>query len=137
MGAIFFCLMMGVAISPAILGSAMNATYSSALEASLPSELKSIADSETLNALGNSRVLLSQPAMVQLEKTIKGKSPDGDRLFQQTVDAIRNSMQAGLRTIFWIGAITMLMAFLLISTVPGSSVSAEEQESRILEPVLE
>jgi MFS family permease len=137
MGAISFCLMMGVAISPAILGSAMNASYASTLEASLPPELKRIADSSTLNTLGNSRVLLSQPAMLQLEKTIKEKSPDGERLFQQTVDAIRDSMEAGLRMVFWIGAITMLLAFLIISTVPRSSVSAEEQENAILQPALE
>jgi MFS family permease len=134
MGAIFFCLMMGVAISPAILGSAMRATYMSTIKPSLPSELKRIADTATLEALGNDRVLLSQPAMVQLGKTIREKSPEGDRLFQETVDAIRSSMEAGLRIVFWLGAVTMLIAFLLISTVPATSVSAEEQEMQALRP---
>jgi MFS family permease len=137
MGAIFFCLMMGVAISPAILGSAMRATYVSTIKSSLPSELKRIADTATLEALGNDRVLLSQPAMLQLEKTIREKSPDGERLFQETVDAIRNSMEAGLRIVFWLGAITMLIAFLLISTVPATSVSAEEQEMQALRAIPE
>jgi len=137
MGAIFFCLMMGVAISPALLGSAMRATYMSTIKSSLPSELKRIADTATLEALGNDRVLLSQPAMLQLENTIRQKSPDGERLFRQTVDAIRNSMQAGLRAVFWLGAVTMLIAFLIISTVPPTSVSAEEQEMQALRPLPE
>jgi MFS family permease len=135
MGAIFFCLMMGVAISPAILGSAMRATYVSTIKSSLPSELKRTADNATLEALGNDRVLLSQPAMLQLEKMIRQKSPDGERLFRETVDAIRNSMEAGLRIVFWLGAVTMLIAFLLISTIPRTSVSAEEQEMQDFRPV--
>jgi MFS family permease len=36
MGAIFFSVMMGMAISPAVLGSVMNASYATKLDASLP-----------------------------------------------------------------------------------------------------
>jgi len=44
MGAIFFCLLMGVAIAPAVLGSAMNAAYKSTLATSLPQGLKETDD---------------------------------------------------------------------------------------------
>ncbi len=122
MGAIFFCILMGVAISPAVLGPAMNATYAKTLAASLPDELKKMADEETIASLGNSRVLLSQPAMTALEEKFKTSGSEGRTLFLKTVEAIRFSMEAGLRSVFWIGAVTMLLAFLIISTIPGKPI---------------
>jgi MFS family permease len=118
MGAIFFCILMGVAISPAVLGSAMNVTYNKTLAASLPSGLKGVVDESTMASMGNPRVLLSQDEMTKLEKKFAKMGSEGPVLFQQTVQAIRSSMEAGLRSIFWVGAITMLLAFLLLSTIP-------------------
>jgi hypothetical protein len=63
-------------------------------------------------------VLLSEPAMTALENSFAKMGGENQALFQQTVQAIRTSLQAGLRSVFWISAITMLMAFLLISTIP-------------------
>jgi hypothetical protein len=128
MGAIFFSISMGMALSPAILGSAMNATYAKKLAASLPEGLKQAADEATMTSLGNPRVLLSRPAMAKLEETFKKKGDEGQALFQQTVRAIRTSMEAGLRSVFWIGAIAMLLSFLLISTVPEISLGAEARD---------
>jgi MFS family permease len=118
MGAIFFCILMGVAISPAVLGSALNVTYNKTLAASLPSGLSGAVDEKTMASIGNPKVLLSQQAMLELESKFKKTGSGGQVLFQQTVQAIRSSMEAGLRSIFWVGAITMLLAFLLLSTIP-------------------
>jgi hypothetical protein len=119
MGATFFCLMMGVAISPAILGSALNATYEEKLAETLPRE---IADEATMTSLqGNPRVLLSEPAMKTLEETFKNRGAEGEGLFRQTVQAIRLSLESGLRSVFWIGALMMLLSFVLISTIPEIS----------------
>jgi hypothetical protein len=118
MGAIFFTISMGMSLSPAVLGSAMNAAYAKKLYTSLPDELKQSADEATMTAIGNSRVLLSKPAMDALEKAFKQKGAEGEVLFKKTFQAIRISMEAGLRSVFWIGAIAMLISFLLISTVP-------------------
>jgi hypothetical protein len=133
MGASFFNLMMGVAISPAILGSAMNATYAETLAVSLPVGLKQVADETTMASLGNSRVLLSQPALAALEGTFNKMGGDGKILSQQTVQAIRASMEAGLRSVFWICAITMLISFLIIITLPEISLGAEAQDNNALE----
>jgi MFS family permease len=116
MGAFFFCLLMGGAISPAVLGSTMNSTYKAALTASMPEELKT---GDFLETAGNPRVLLSQRDMDALEADFAAKGQT--RLFPQTVNAIRNSLAAGVRGVFWISAITMLMAFLLICTLPVKS----------------
>jgi MFS family permease len=128
MGAIFFCILMGVSISPAVLGSAMNATYNSTLAASMPNGLKESMDAATMTSIGNPRVLLSGPAMATLEASFKKMGGGGPVLFQQTIQAIRTSLQAGLRSVFWVSAITMLLAFLLISTIPEISLDTEHPD---------
>ncbi len=127
MGAIFFSLMMGVAISPAVLGAAMNATYAKTLAVSLPEGLKQLTEETTMASLGDSQVLLSEQKMAALENTFKEMGSDGQVLFQQTVNAIRNSMEAGLRSAFWVGAVTMLLSFLLIITIPEVPIGTEVQ----------
>jgi MFS family permease len=133
MGAISFCIMMGVALSPAVLGSAMNATYARQLAANLPEGLKRISDEATISSLGNPRVLLSQTAMKALEQDFARKGSEGQELFRHTVQAIRSSLEAGLRSVFWVGAITMLLSFLLISTIPEIPIGTEEQASTNVE----
>jgi MFS family permease len=118
MGAIFFVILMGVALSPAILGSAMNVSYAKALASSLPDELRQSADEATMTSLGNPRVLLSETAMADLEKRFGEMGSEGHALFTRTVAAIRGSLEISLRSVFWIGAITMLLAFLVILTIP-------------------
>ena len=125
MGAIFFFLMIGSAISPAIMGSAMNVSYAKALSQSLPAGLSDITDEKTMEALDDPQVLLSKSAMENLRKTFQEKDGNGSQLFQQTVEGIRSSLEAGLRTIFWISAIFMLLAFLIICTVPRNSMDTE------------
>ena len=130
MGAIFFSLSMAGALAPAILGSAMNASYEDNLAASMPQEIRQAADPDTLESLGNSRVLLSRPAMAGLEENLSKIGGAGPQIYERTVDAIRNSMEAGLRSVFWICAIAMTIAFLLIITVPEISLSEEVQEKK-------
>jgi MFS family permease len=128
MGAMFFCLMLGVAICPAILGAAMNATYTGTLAKSLPEGLKRIADEATMAAMADSRVLLSKPDMDALESAFNRLGPEAQGLFQQTVASIRASLAAACRGVFWIGAIAMLISFLLILTIPEIGIGAEPSE---------
>jgi MFS family permease len=125
MGALYFSVMIGQALSPAILGSAMNMKYNSTLKASLPAELAQLTDEATITSLGNPRVLLSEEAMADLRTTLNRKSSNGDAILDQTVSAIRNSMEAGLRMIFIIGVVTMLLTFITICTIPEISVDSE------------
>ena len=117
-GAIFAFVFMGNAIAPAILGSAMNQTYTKTLGESLPAELNQILDEEALASMANPRVLLSQEAMATLEKEFSGTGARGPALFSETVQAIRNSLEASLKMIFLISAITTLASWLLILTIP-------------------
>jgi len=126
-GALFFFVLMGLAIAPAILGSAMNASYSAALQASLPAEATQAADEATLASLADPRVLLVPQAMTALEDKLGG--PDS-ALFQQTVTTIRGALESSLRTVFLIGAVTMLVSFLLILTIPEVSLDVEAADTK-------
>ena len=121
----FFTVAMGYSISPAILGSALNIQYNSSLKASLPPALTQAAAEATMTSLGNPRVLLSEEAMNTLKKDL-GQRGEGPALFQQTVDAIRSSLESALRTVYLIGAVTMLLAFLLIITIPKISLGGPD-----------
>jgi MFS family permease len=125
MGAMFFSILMGASIAPALLGSAMNASYEKALDRYLPQELHKIADQETMTLLRNPRVLLSQSAMDELEAEFDRGGIEMQALFAETVRAIRHSLQTGLKNVFWLGALTMLLAFLIICTIPAKTASKE------------
>jgi MFS family permease len=129
-GAMYFFVFMGGAIAPAILGSAMNATYARTLQSTLPAELKRVADEATLRALTDPRVLLSPQAMTALQEAVNKTGDHGATLFKQAVDAIRASLEASLKKIFLIGAVTMLLAFLLIITIPEVSIDVEAKDKR-------
>jgi MFS family permease len=124
LGAIFFSITMGMAIAPAVLGSVMNVSYGAKLKATLPGELHQFADAKTMTALGDPKALLSPRAMIELEATFDKARGNGKELFKKTVEAIRASMEGGVRSVFIFGAATMLISFLLILTVPEVSMDA-------------
>jgi len=133
-GALFFSIAMGMAIAPAILGSAMNIQYNGSLKALLPASLTQVADEATIASLGNPRVLLSEPAMNALKDGLSQRN-GGQALFEQTVYAIRSSMESGLKIVFVISALTMLLAFLLILTIPEIPMDKTVEDKRAAEPV--
>jgi MFS family permease len=125
MGAIFFFLNIGSAISPAILGSTMNVAYARALERSLPQELSPAADARILEAVDDPQALLSGPALANLRTALEAKTGADVQLFDRTLAAVRGSLEAGLRAVFWIGAAMMLLALLIIATVPRKTTGGE------------
>lgn len=129
-GAMFFFVFMGNAIAPAILGSALNLEYSETLHKSLPAELSGIADEKMLKALSDPRILLSSAAMQDLQISYRRFGNRGPALFEKTVQAIRGSLEASLRRIFLIGAVTALLSFLLIIIIPEVSIETEAHDKR-------
>jgi MFS family permease len=132
MGALYFSVMIGQALAPAILGSAMSMKYNSTLKASLPAEVSHMADEATMTSLGNPRVLLNDSAMASLRQTLDKTGPNGRAILDQTVSAIRLSMEASLRIIFLIGAVAMLLTFLIICTIPEISIDAPAEDKKAL-----
>ena len=130
MGAIFFSITMGMAISPAVLGSVMNVSYSKKLEATLPSELRQFADKATLTALGDPKALLSPTARNELKAKLSKAGTNGEELFTKTIQSVRASMEAGLKSVFLLGAVAMLISFLLILKVPEVSMDAVVEDKK-------
>lgn len=118
MAVLFFSISIGMSMAPAVQGSAMNITYNNALKASLPEKLTGDGGESAIAPLINQDVLIKKDAAEALRDAIV-KSGSGDQaLYEQTVNAILTSSEAGLRVTFLIAAITMFMAFVLILTIP-------------------
>jgi hypothetical protein len=96
--------------------------------------LRRIADKETIKSLGDPKALLSPKARKSLEKKFDEFGSNGKVLFSQTVEAINGSMLAGVKSVFIFGAVTMLMAFLLILTVPEVSMDAVVEDKKAPQP---
>jgi MFS family permease len=122
--AIFFVVAMGNAITPAILGSVMNSAYAETLQDSLPEELGRKVDEATLESLANPH-MLSQQTLETLRDVVGRSGDQGPALFEQTVQAARGALETGLKMLYLIGAVTMLIAFLVIITVPEVSMDVE------------
>jgi MFS family permease len=131
-GGMYFFVMLGRAAAPAVLGSAMNVRYALSLQGRLPPQLTGDAARATLTSLADPRVLLSAQAMQDLEARLAVMRDAAPTLYAQTTQAIRTSLESGLREVFLIGAIAMLISFLLILTIPDRSLrdaSAGDQVS--------
>lgn len=119
MGALFFSISLGMAVAPAIQGSAMNIKYSHMLKTLMPEAVMQVTDAETLKALADPDALLSKTEMDRLQEALKTDNvEESQALFDQTIDAIRSSLESGLKMVFIISAVTALLAFLLILTIP-------------------
>jgi len=74
-------------------------------------------------------ILIVLRKVVIVEQPVPARQHPTDVLLKviraETVGAIRYSLHAGLRSVFWLGAVTMLLAFLIICTIPAKT-SCEE-----------
>jgi hypothetical protein len=69
---------------------------------------------------------MSKKAMEELKSafsTIEDKQP---ALFDETVQAIRISLQSGLKVLFLVGSAALFIAFLFIITIPKVPIESEE-----------
>jgi hypothetical protein len=92
--------------------------------------LKESSDEAIKTSIGNPRVLLSKTAMKDLEEILNKKYSEDTALFDKTVQAIRSSLEAALRSVFLVGAVTMLLSFLLILTVPEIPIDTIVEEKK-------
>jgi MFS family permease len=123
-GGLYFFVTLGKAIAPAILGSTLNGVYAREVTALLPSVVSSSMTPSMLASIGSPRILLSQSAMEELKSSFNTFGNQGPNLFDQGILAIRASLEMGLKGVFMIGAVTMLISFLLILTIPEINLDA-------------
>ena len=104
----------------------MNVTYEKNLRNLLPDEVSLQMNETTFESLADSRVLMDSNAMTGLENALGAD----ENLYSQTVYAIRSALRSGLKTVFLIGAVTLLAAFLFIMTIPEVSMDVEVQDKK-------
>jgi DHA2 family tetracycline/oxytetracycline resistance protein-like MFS transporter len=124
--AIFFIVALGGAAAPAILGPAMNVAYGNKLQSLLPEDLELHIDAATLESIADPRVLMSDEAMAELKNSFRKIEDKKPALFDETVQAIRSSLQSGLKVLFLIGAFALLLALLFIMTIPEVPIESGE-----------
>jgi hypothetical protein len=105
--------------------------YNSTLQASLPPEALRISDPSVVSSLGDSGVLMSEPAMAKLQEALNKTGSNGPAIYKETISAIRLSLEAGLRVVFIIGAIAMVLTFLTICKLPELSLDAPQEKNDI------
>ena len=124
-GGIFFFVMLGRAVAPALLGAIMNTAYARALAAFLPDAAARSFDAATLASISDPRALLSNLAMDHLRTAVASAMGQDPTAYLGVLEAIRASLEAALRQVFLAGAITMLASFLLVLTIPELSLESE------------
>jgi MFS family permease len=125
-GSFYFFLMMGRAIAPAILGSIVNATYHQDVINRIPNGLVDSLDKNVLQSIYDPRLLLSATSMAELQKSILALGERGQYLFGQLTQTMRIALGTGLRNIYLISGIAMLISFLVILLIPEINLESQD-----------
>jgi MFS family permease len=131
--ALYFSVMLGQAIAPAILGSAWNTKYKSTVEAKLPAEVYKFVDRDKITNPDKAGALLVEKQKAALLAEFNKNGSNGEAMLGETISAIRLSMESGLRIIYIVGAIAMLLTFLIICTIPEISIDAVVEDKKAVE----
>ena len=71
---------------------------------------------------------MSETALAELKSAFDRVDDQNSVLFDQTVQAVRDALQSGLKVLYLIASVALLIAFLLILTIPEVSMDAEVQD---------
>jgi MFS family permease len=125
-GTLYFFVMMGRAISPAVLGSIMNGVYDRVLFGSLTQNMDPFLSGISRDYLSDPRVLLSSSAKAEMFAAFSSAGEKGIQLFDRSIQAVKSALEASLHTVFMIGAFAMLVSFFLILTIPDVPLDMQE-----------
>ncbi len=131
MGALYFSVMLGQAIAPAICGSVMNINYNNTMEYKLPPELSQYASKVKIKSLNDLNKLLADEGEAKPQTELSKKSLNGKPSEDKTKTAIRISLGAGLKAIYILGAIAMAFTFIIMCTIPQVSMDAQVKDERV------
>lgn len=117
-----FSRFIGGTLGLAILGSLMSNHFASAFISRLPPVVKSLVPPEQLSSLArNPQALVSPQAQEALKGLLAQFGPQGDLLYQQIIQALRESLSSALSEVFLIAFAVTVVAFvihLFIKEVP-------------------
>jgi len=105
---------LGGSVGLAIFGSVMNNTFASEFTSKLPPAIKAMVPAQQLEALAhNPQALMSPEAQSQLQRIIEQTGPQGAELFQQVLQALRQSLDSALSQVFLFTLLAVAIAFLI------------------------
>ena len=109
-----FSRSIGGVVGLALFGSVMNNRFASELGSRLPSAIKELMQQQQLADLArNPQALVSPEAQVRLQRIIEQVGPQGAELFQQVLQALRQSLSSALSEVFLLALFAVVIAFLL------------------------
>jgi EmrB/QacA subfamily drug resistance transporter len=112
--AVPFFRSMGGAVGLAILGSVMTNRFTTDFIAKLPETIKTLIPPQALSLMAhNPEVLVSTQAQDQLKNLLSQAGPQGATLYQQTLEILRQALNAGLAEVFLIALIVTAVAFVI------------------------
>ena len=105
---------LGGSVGLAIFGSVLNNKFASEFTSRLPSAVKAIVPAQQLETLAhNPQALMSPEAQNQLQRIIEQMGPQGAELFQQVLNALRQSLDSALSQVFLFALLAVVIAFLV------------------------
>jgi EmrB/QacA subfamily drug resistance transporter len=115
-----FSRSVGGTIGVAIMGSILIRRLDDELAAGLPDEVRTRAPAPLIEGLGNPRILLDEGELEQLRD--RGFAPvfgdDTARLFEQTVESMKEALATSITEVFFIAAALMAVAVAIILFLP-------------------
>jgi EmrB/QacA subfamily drug resistance transporter len=104
----------GGSVGLAVFGSIMNNRFAAELGAKLPSSIKSMIPPQQLDALmHNPQALMSPDAQSQLQGMFGQIGQQGSALFQQVMQALRQSLDVAISHVFLYGLFVIVLAFIV------------------------
>jgi EmrB/QacA subfamily drug resistance transporter len=103
----------GGTVGLSIFGSIMSNRLASEFITKLPEAIKTLIPPELLSSIThNAQVLVSPEAQAQLQAVFSGMGEQGAALYDQTLQTLREALNAGLRQIFVVAFVIIVLAFI-------------------------
>jgi len=119
--ALVFFRSIGGTIGLAAMGSLMTSAYLPAFKNALPAAVKQILPARVLSAFNNPQILLSPEAKAQLLAGFKAYGPQGMKLFNTLIEAMKTGLTQGIHNVFVLSLgimIVGLVAVFFIKEIP-------------------
>ena len=104
----------GGTIGMAVFGTILNNQFAAAMKEMLPAPLQRLTRSPDGAAIDNPQVLLSTEAAAKLREAFTRFGEDGDRLFAQFMDAVRQSLAAAISELFLLATVVGVVGLVVV-----------------------
>ncbi|MFA4965428.1 MAG: MDR family MFS transporter [Thermoleophilia bacterium] len=109
-----FSRSIGGTVGMAVFGTILNNQFAVAMKQNLPAQLQKLNGAEGAPALDNPQVLLSAPAAEKLEGAFARFGAQGQQLFGQFMDAVRQSLSSAISHIFLLAMIVAVVGLVVV-----------------------